>query len=539
MASVRHRAHGSSLAGPTASVCIAIAVVLPVLYAVVSLVVLPSIYSDSGFGFLVWDSMRWGAPFNHLVTPDPADISRDVSEFFTYWTPGQYVFPGLIERLGLGLGRSIVLVDGVFSVAGIVGLLRLYRAFGFSRATAAISVAIVACSRHVALPFGYYNGGEVLMFGGGPWFLLLVWRLRRFPLASVPLLVIAGLLLIFLKLTGALVAGSAIGAAVLAKDGIWPVTRGTLRRAAVAGVALLCIVLLFYLGWYSRGATPGSMSSVLHWSKFAPNSAFAIVAIWGASFSLGDLASYLLLDPAHPALGSLEALGYAMLPFALASLLLVWRTLRHVLPEYLRFVFWMGFSFSAVLVVSWMSGGKVGEYEDRHYLTVSLVLLPALVESFTTARAVVLRAVFGLTMGVLSLYGISSFAMHAGQNLGFPVGVRGFRHNIASKAAVEFIHAVDSGARTPADTLIYVVSPEMALDVRRVRVMASHADFESPEKLAARTYHGRVAHLYLVMQRKLVDDGKADLILKSFVDYPAGRWRRTSLGSFVCFTPES
>ena len=517
-----------------AAICTAVALVLPVLYTVISLFVLPAIYSDCAAGFEVWDSMQRGAAFNYLRLPDPADISRDLQAFFTYWTPGQYIMPGLLERLGFSLGRAIVLVDGAFSLAGVAGWLILYRVFGFSRRTVAIAVAILACSRHLALPFGYYNGGEVLMFGANPWFFLVVWRLRRFPWIAVPLLLVSALILVFFKLTGVLVAGSAVGAAVLAKDGVWPVTADTLRKAFVAGVMLFVFAIVFYFAWYSRGATPAGESSGLHWEKMMPHAAFAAVAIWGASFSLGDLAAYVLVNPAHPLLSSLQLLGYIMLPFALATFVLVWRTQAQSRPEYLRFVFWMGVSFSGVLLVSWLRGGRVGEYEDRHFLSISLTLLPAVVETFTAARLRALRGCFWTVAAAMSLYGVASFAEHAKQNLRSPVSDRGFRQHNISQAALDFLHSIDRGADA-ASTVVYVQSKEIGLELQHARAISVQMDFMTKQTLAGLAFHGRVPQLYVLLASRLVDNGKADLILKSFVDYPADAWTKTTLGDFAYF----
>ena len=101
------------------------------LYALVSIVVRPAMFSDSAFGFLVWDSMVRGAGFNQLVGPNPADIAHDTAEFLTTWSPGQYIFPGLLETLGLPLGVAIALVTTIFAAVGLAGWYALYRSFGF------------------------------------------------------------------------------------------------------------------------------------------------------------------------------------------------------------------------------------------------------------------------------------------------------------------------------------------------------------------------------------------------------------------------
>ena len=77
--------------GLLASGCVAVVLLLPVLYTIVSFFVLPSIYSDSAAGFLAWDSMQRGAPFNYVLFVDPTNISLNGLDFLTFWAPGQYL----------------------------------------------------------------------------------------------------------------------------------------------------------------------------------------------------------------------------------------------------------------------------------------------------------------------------------------------------------------------------------------------------------------------------------------------------------------
>jgi hypothetical protein len=522
--------HGSFFA-----ICVGIAVALPIIYTIVSLFILPTVYSDTATGFHIWEAMRRGAAFNYEIGPDPADISRDAQAFFTNWTPGQYVFPGLLELLVLSLGHSIILVVGIFSLLGAIGWLKLYGTLGFSPRVAGTAVVIVVCSRHFALPFGHYNGGEVLMFGAAPWFLLLIWRLRRFPWWALPVIVAASLALVFFKLTGALIAGAAIGAAVLATR-IWPVTNDVIRKVAVAGASLLLFGLIFYYGWYVRGPTPATMTADVYWWKLIPHSAFALVALAWSSISLGDFSEYILFGGQNPLFTSHETWTYIVLPFSLAVLGYVWWRLWRHRPHYLRFVFWMALSFSSVLVWSWVHGGKVGEYEDRHFQSISLLLLPAIVEALTTARLAVARGCFWLFATMISLYGLSSFAVHIGHNLRYPLDRLDIRQNIASQGALDFFHRTDEATTACPSPLIYATFPEIGLDRRFVRLISTHADFETIEQLSSRRYHGRVPCLYVLIEAKLVDNGKAEAILKSFVDYPLDSWTKLPLDSFVAYS---
>jgi hypothetical protein len=150
---------------------VVVVVALVTAFTIANGIVRPTMYSDSGWGFLGWDS-RAGLPINMSASPDPADISKDVSGFMTAWSPGQHVLPGLLEGAGLSLGLAMVAVAGAAALTGLAGWFALYRAFGFPVPTCAIAVLIMACTRHVGLAFGIYNGGEILLFGVSPWFLL-------------------------------------------------------------------------------------------------------------------------------------------------------------------------------------------------------------------------------------------------------------------------------------------------------------------------------------------------------------------------------
>ena len=134
----------------------------------------------------------------------------------------------------------------------------------------------------------------------------------------------------------------------------------------------------------------------------------------------------------------------------------------------------------------------------------------------------------------MSLYGVASFAQHARQNLQFPVGDRGFRENNATQAAIDFLRSVDRGPEA-ASTVIYVPSKEMGLEFRRARFIAVPSDFTDKEVLATHVFHGRVPRLYVLLSAKLIAEGKGDMILKSFVDYPAEAWTKVPLGEFTYF----
>jgi hypothetical protein len=513
-------------------VCIALMLAITLGYTAVNAVVRPTMHADSGFGFLGWDA-RGSLPFNDALVPDSKDIAKDKIVFQTTWSPGQYVFPGLLEKAGLSLGVAMVIVTALFSAVGLVGWFGLYRAFGFPVRTCLIATTLVACSQHFAYSFGIYFGGEVEQFGVAPWFLLLIWKLREPRWWAIPLLFLGAAAMVFAKLAAILVAVAAIAAAALRSGGPWLGRQG-IRRLLVAGVSICLVGLVFYDVWFSRGPTAVSSPSGIHWSQLTDYAALAVSSIWTASMSLGALMLFFFSSPAGPLVTSHFPVPYCFLPFAVGTFAFVWWRLRKTHLDYLRFVLVLGLIVTAALVWTWIRGSIVSE-EERHLTIVSLALFIGIVQSFIEFPATFLRWSFATVMLILATYGIGSQVHHVAQNLNRPIGGRGFRHWIANRQVIDFIRTIDVAEPDRLSALIVTTSPDIALEVRHVRAMSNLADFETLSQLSADKFHGRTPRLYVIIQTKLIANGKADAILGTFVDYAKADWETIALGDFVCF----
>ena len=520
-----------------ASLCFVLMVSVTFVYTAASIIVRPSMYSDGGWGFLGWESgQRASAGFNYSMLPDLADISKDAAGFGTVWSPGQNVFPELLASSGLSLGLSIALVTAAFSALGLVGWYLLYRAFGFPLRTAMIALAIVASNRFFNTPFLIYNGGEVLLFGVAPYFALMVWKLRSLRWSAVTPMLVGTFVLFFAKLSGIIFAAATIGAAATCGAEAWR-DRDTLRKMVVAVVTVGLVGVTFYFAWYSRGWTPVHPTSQLNWARLPMDVAYAISASCCATLSLPDMASYILMYPGRAVLKSIEPGFLVFLPIAVGVFAVTWSRLRGDYDEYLRFVSLIAVASIAVLLVTWVRGSVVG-HEERHLRLVALLFLAGIVHAFVEFPGKALRTTFALVVVGASLYGLASFAIRVGVISHGPLGDRGFRHMIASPEVLDFMRKIDVAGPDRAPPLVLVPTPEMALDFARARVMANQADFDSPDELRARIYRGRVARLYVIMQNKLVANGKADIILRSFADYAIDAWQTIPLGDFVCFYQE-
>jgi hypothetical protein len=516
------------------SLCFILALSLTLLYTVVGIVVGPSMYSDAGWGFLGSQSgQRGGAPFNYSMLPDVKDISKDALGFSTVWSPGQHFFPEFLVFTGISLGFAISLVTVAFSVLGLFGWFALYRSFGFPLRSAMIALAIIVCTRSFNAPFLMYNGGEILLFGTAPWFVLMVWRMRDLRWYAVLSMIVGSFVLFFAKLSGIIFAAATIGAAAVCGDRAWR-DPDTLRKSAVAAIAVGVTGVIFYYAWYAHGWTPVRPTRELNWARLPADVAFGISAACCASLSLGDLASYILMNPGRAVVTSLDAVYFAFAPVAVGLFALIWWRLREGYGEYLRFVSLIAAAIVAVLLVTWVRGSVVS-VEERHLRPVSLLFLVGIVHSFIGLPSRTGRAIFSLVAAVASLYGLASFALRTDASLQRPPGIRGFRHLVASPAVLEFIRRIDVPSSDGQAPLVMVTTPEMGLEFRHLRVLSNHADFNSIDELRAVTYRGRVPRLYVIMQSKFLADGKADVILRSFVDYAIDGWKQIPLGDFVCF----
>src|SRR6266566_999089 len=131
---------------------------IPIILFLGSLYIPPTIISDSGVGFLALRNMLDGEAFNSITTPDPANIAKDVLIFLTWWSPGQYLVPGIFVWLGTSYGVALSLTTFFSTVIGVIGWAQVARSFGVTRFVLLVFLSGLVSFRYVTLPFQMYHG---------------------------------------------------------------------------------------------------------------------------------------------------------------------------------------------------------------------------------------------------------------------------------------------------------------------------------------------------------------------------------------------
>ena len=130
--------------------------------------------------FLAYKGTLQTGRFNVMQLVSPEDISTIQNHFVAWWSPGQWMVPGLLHSLlGCRLGVASIIITVLFSLIGLYGFYRLYRYFEFSIPITITALLIIVLSDAFYTSYIIYQGGEILSFGVFPWFLLFVVKLNK------------------------------------------------------------------------------------------------------------------------------------------------------------------------------------------------------------------------------------------------------------------------------------------------------------------------------------------------------------------------
>ncbi|MDP3163586.1 MAG: hypothetical protein Q8N31_26530 [Reyranella sp.] len=504
-------------------------------YTIGIAIVGPSMYADQGTGFLILEAMKRGGPFNEMPVPDPADISRDMGFFVAWWSPGQYLVPGLFKALGFDLGQAITITVALCSALGLVGLHFLYRSWGFPPLSIAITLLVLAGARLFSHQFAYYGGGEIILFALTPWFLLLLFRMRAFSPGKALCIFAAIVVLTVAKLSGLVLAVASVAALQIVD--LKSDRPGKVRRLVTAGVMLAVLGVAFRILWLSRGETPTTHAlAIFSPERLLTHAIPAFVAGFTSILSIGDFATATLMHPKY-GVGFVKTTSpfYLVLAIPVAFLAyFVGRQISRSHPDYFRFAAALTVIFALIMTAIFVRGGEVS-LEDRHFRQIGLVLAIGVVHAVLGWRPPFRLAAGGLAL-VLLAYGATTFVVKLQRHIASGKSSQGFRHMVVSQQAMDFIQ---KNLTVPPNgtSLLVVPSAEVGLEFPNRRVVEIPANFRTHDDLRTRySYRGRVDRLGVLVQTEDVESGKAALVLAAFKDYPLDGWTVTPLGNITYYS---
>lgn len=506
---------------------LAAAFALHLVFLVVAWMYPPAVNSDSATGFLVWESWQRGAAFNHVTVVDPADISRDRTYFQAWWSPGQYLIVAPWQWLGLSLGQAIAVGGFVITALGLWGYARLFLRFGFDRVTCGWAVLAVACNWTLTRTYGDYVGGEPALLAVLPWVALglrAALAQRWSTWLSIPALCWVGSMakLSFPPVAAGLIAG--FRGEALVRQPLFSATnlRELARWAGWFGLGQL-LVWATYLRWGPNPtASHAGENHPAWWIALPEILAFPVTSV----FSLGSLASRIFLHPSQPLLPARIDLAWLFAGMSLWTVpLLIWILRREwrIRREYARVLVGVLAAYTGFFLLVVALGSATG-LEDRYFKPAGFLLLPGIVACVIAAKPRFAAVLLGGALVLSCLYGVAAVANRARHLARLDnVGRRGITHNVVSREGLRVLHALDDSL--PRDALIAVPSPEMALELMRVRRLATHAIMMPPEQLAGQPHRGRTPEVIVVVNQAMRDNGKAEAWLRGFADYPFADWR--------------
>ncbi|GAC1309845.1 MAG: hypothetical protein NVSMB24_26010 [Mucilaginibacter sp.] len=165
---------------------------------------------DTSLCLKMTDNAYKHIPFNYYAHPNPKNLNEDQYEFVTWWSPGQFALPLIIEKyLDVKLAVALKLLTMLCLVISAWGIFLLYKQLLKNKATqiAGESVTAVglACVLFViTLPFFWgnlnvYDGGGILLLAYCPWFIYWLIKCKGITVLNILILLISGLIGFFLK----------------------------------------------------------------------------------------------------------------------------------------------------------------------------------------------------------------------------------------------------------------------------------------------------------------------------------------------------
>jgi hypothetical protein len=459
--------------------------------------------------------MQMGGGFNIATKPSPADVSKNYSEFLSWWSPGQYLVPYFFKSiLGINTGKAAAITTLLYSLSGLIGLYAFFKKVGFTPLLSAVSIAIIASQHAFVVPYVFYNGGEVLLFGFAGWFLYGCVSIDKTGWQLTLFLLLSGWMGFFCKSSFLWVYGAGClylwlqlstgqkNFWVWIKNGIW---------IAIPAILSLAAIYKFYL---SKGANPASNSLgiKLSWETFS----FPLASPLLAGFSIDDIFNGLLFHNNATVLNATASLILLLLTALLSVILVVY--IARIVPGkkytlllivfYAVSVLFFGYSFLRQADIS---------YEARHFRLIGLLITPGVVYLASRWKRPykVALAIACLIIAFFSfLYFVPSYHQNRTVNAH---GTSGLAQMFADQQSLNHIMDLD---KKNTKAIFVFISPDLGLEINHNRyIILDASEYNDPElNTDGYSYWGHAGPLYIMLPVSYIGS-KFNTIRKCFPGY--------------------
>jgi len=518
-----------------------ILLLVPVMLFIISLFIRPQMTFDSAYGFLALRSMLDGGSFNYVTSPDPGNIANNIETFLTWWSPGQYLVPGTFVWLGANYGLAISLTTLLATVIGVLGWAQIARSFDVPYFVLFLFILGLVTFYYATVPFSIFNGGDVVLFAVLPWSLsALQWAAQKWPAVSFTISVLSAALLFFAKLSGIIVfAATVAGISFLDLLRRRRVTSPLVAMWAGSAVAALFIVAF----WLARGATPaGATRLVFSWPAISFPVAAAVFSGFSALNFLQDLNLLIwrllhLSAPIIPEIAFNNYDSYVLGPLGLLLMGWVWFRLRDTRYRAMATCLFPIIAFYiAAYVVMYVRNGTIVSFEERYFYFAGIPFFLLLLVTMDQWHGSYARAIPILIVGMFAAYGLIAYAHDVLRSRHYDQA-SGTAMRVVPPGVLAYLRSEMAVHNWP-NAIAVVPLPEAAVGLPRFRILFDWQLLESSslEDIARQRWSGRTDKIFLIMNENMLDDGKAETVLKVFVDYDFARWSKITMDGAVIYS---
>ncbi|QEC77905.1 hypothetical protein [Mucilaginibacter ginsenosidivorax] len=473
-----------------------------------------AIFPDPSWGFQVMHKMQAGGAFNITNKPDAADISKNHSEFLSWWSPGQYLVPYFFKSLfGVNDGRAAAITTMVCSLLGITGLYAFFKKADFAKHLAAISVLIIVVQQAFVVPYIFYNGGEVLLFGFLGWFLYgcisfdkIDWKLALF-------LLLSGWIGFFCKSSFLWMYGAGCLYLWLSLSQKKTAIIDWVKNGAWIGIPAVLSFSVIYWGYMAKGANPAGTSFGFKFSWEALSFPLASPLLTG--FSLDDMLNGLITHSNAAILNH----GWSLLVLSIAALLSVLLAVQivRIVPNksyallfsvfYLLSILFFGYSFLKQANIS---------YEGRHLRIIGLLITPGVVYLVSLSKLPV-KIGFGLICLFITALSIRYFAPSYYQNATKNArGTSGIAQLFIDQPSLDQIMELD---RKNNNAIFVFISPDLGLEINHNRyVILDPIGPDVKIEFDDYVHYGHAGPIFIMLPASYMGP-KSNIIRKCFPGY--------------------